>query len=188
MRTGSDYRKALGDGRRVWVAGEGLIEDVTVHPATRPMVDEYVAWYDRQADPEWADVVLTPPGARGERVPWGAVVPTSPADLAAMGRCFFATIFPTGGNVTHTPTYGNLIALGILYAVQEKNVGPEQIASAARYRETIAASGRFLTFCGGGATIGYRMREDARARAALRIVRETDAGLVVGGKVAMLTS
>lgn len=46
MRTGAEYREALRDGRRVWVMGEGLIDDVTVHPATRAMVDEYAAWYD----------------------------------------------------------------------------------------------------------------------------------------------
>lgn len=34
MRTGAEYREALHDGRRVWVLGEGLVEDVTVHPAT----------------------------------------------------------------------------------------------------------------------------------------------------------
>ena len=33
MRTGTDYHEALRDGRRVWVMGEGLIDDVTVHPA-----------------------------------------------------------------------------------------------------------------------------------------------------------
>ena len=37
---------------------------------------------------------------------------------------------------------------------------PEQIADAAAYREHDRRTGRFLTFCGGGATIGYRMRED----------------------------
>jgi aromatic ring hydroxylase len=188
VRSGDDYRRALRDGRRVWIVGEGLIEDVTTHPATRGMVDAYVEWYDRQRDPAWADVVLTPPDARGRRVPWGAVVPTSPADLAAMGRCFSATTFDSAGNMTHTPTYGNLIALGILYAAQQRDVSAEQIAAAARYRELIAASGRFLTFSAGSATIGYRMRPDPDARAALRIVRQTDAGLVLSGKVAMLTS
>ena len=34
MRTGADYREALRDGRRVWVMGEGWVEDVTTHPAT----------------------------------------------------------------------------------------------------------------------------------------------------------
>ena len=66
MRTGGEYRQALRDGRRVWVVGEGLIEDVTLHPATRPMVDEYVTWYDRHLDPAWQDVVLAPPERRGE--------------------------------------------------------------------------------------------------------------------------
>ena len=51
MRTGADYRESLRDGRRVWVLGEGVVEDVTTHPATRAMVEEYVAWYDRHFDP-----------------------------------------------------------------------------------------------------------------------------------------
>jgi hypothetical protein len=63
VRTGSEYREALHDGRRVWVMGEGLVEDVTTHPATRAMVDEYVAWYDRHQDPAWQDVLLAPPDA-----------------------------------------------------------------------------------------------------------------------------
>ena len=75
MRTGDDYREALHDGRKVWVLGEGLIEDVTTHPATRAVVDEYAAWYDRHVDPEWRDIVLTPPDARGDRLPWGYVAP-----------------------------------------------------------------------------------------------------------------
>ena len=33
MRTGTECRKALHDKRKVWVLGEGLIEDVTWHPA-----------------------------------------------------------------------------------------------------------------------------------------------------------
>jgi 4-hydroxyphenylacetate 3-monooxygenase len=184
VRTGSEYRQALRDGRDVWVVGEGPIDDVTTHPATRAMVDEYVAWYDRQRDPSWAGVVFRP----DTTTPWGGVIPKDPADLTAMGRFFYAMTFPTGGNITHTPTYGNLIALGIQYAVQQLNISAEQINSARRYRELIVASGRFLTFSAGTATIGYRMRQDARERAALRVVRETDAGLVLTGKISMLTS
>ncbi len=58
----------------------------------------------------------------------------------------------------------------------------------ASYREQIANTGRFLTFCGGAPTIGARMREDPSERAALKIVRETDAGLVISGKIGMHTS
>ena len=59
LRTGADYREALRDGRKVWVIGEGAVDDVTTHPATRAMVDEYVAWYDRHFDPTWHDAILT---------------------------------------------------------------------------------------------------------------------------------
>jgi aromatic ring hydroxylase len=188
VRTGNEYRDALHDGRRVWVIGEGLIDDVTLHPATRPMVDEYVAWYDRHHDPEWQDVLLAPSDGEGPRVPWAFTLPRTSADLRAMGRSYAETIFLTAGNMTHTPGYGNLIALGILDVVQQRNVSPQQIAAATACRDLIAHSGRFLTFSAGAATIGYRLREDANERAALRIVGETGAGLVVSGKVGMHTS
>ena len=188
MRTGSEYRDALHDGRRVWVMGEGLIEDVTIHPATRPMVHEYAAWYDRHHDPAWQDILLTPPDERGARRPWAFALPRTSADLRAMGRSYAATIFLTAGNMTHTPGYGNLIALGLHDVVRQRNVSPEQAASAAAYRDMIARTGRFLTFSAGAATIGYRLRDDPNERAALRIVRETGAGLVLHGKVGMHTS
>ena len=52
----------------------------------------------------------------------------------------------------------------------------------------IARTGRFLTFCGGAPNIGTRMREDPRERVALKIVKETDAGIVIRGKIGMHTS
>src|SRR5215470_2897616 len=188
MRTGAEYREALRDGRKVWVMGEGLIEDVTVHPATRAMVDEYAIWHDRHFDAEWQDVVLAPPDAEGGRTPWAFVLPTSAEHLRGMGRCYSATTFPTAGNITHTPAYGHLIALGIFDAVLQRKVSPTHIAHAAAYREMIARTGRFLTFSAGAATIGYRLREDPTQRNALRIVRETDGGVILDGKIGMHTS
>ena len=60
MRTGAEYRDSLRDGRKVWVMGTGLIDDVTTHPATRAMVDAYVAWYDLHFEPAWQDIALRP--------------------------------------------------------------------------------------------------------------------------------
>src|SRR5262252_7338441 len=188
MRTGAEYREALRDGRRVWVIGEGLVADVTVHPATRAMVDEYVAWYDRHFDAEWESILLAPADSDGVRAPWSFVAPRSSGDLRAMGKSFSATTFLSAGNITHTPAYGHLIALGILDAVQQRNVSPEQIENAARHRERIVRTGRFLTFSAGAATIGSRMRPDPAERVPLKLVRETDAGLIVRGKVGMHTS
>ena len=188
MRTGAEYRAALRDGRRVWVMGEGLIEDVTTHPATRAVVDEYVAWYDLHLDSEWADLLFSPADGEGTGRPWAYVVPRTSDDLRGMGRSFAKTTFLSAGNITHTPAYGNLIALGVITAAQDYNASAQQIADADAYRDNLAATGRFLTFCGGAATIGYRLREDPAERNALRLVRETDAGIVVSGKIGMHTS
>src|SRR6266404_6642121 len=141
MRTGEEYREALRDGRRVWVMGEGWVEDVTTHPATRAMVEEYAAWYDRHLDPAWQEVLLTPAQAGAERVPWGYVLPKSSEDLIGMGRSFAKTIFLSAGNITHTPAYGNLIALGVLTAVQAHKAPEQQIVEATAYCEEIARTG-----------------------------------------------
>ena len=164
MRTGAEYRAALRDGRRVWVLGEGLIEDVTTHPATCAMVDEYVAWYDLHFEPEWTDLLFSPRDAEGGQRPWAYAVPRTSDDLRGMGRSFAKTTFLSAGNITHTPAYGNLITLGVITAAQEYNAPADQIANAVAYRDHLAATGRFLTFCGGAAPIGYRMREDPSER------------------------
>ena len=188
MRTGADYRESLRDGRRVFVLGEGAVEDVTTHPATRAMVEEYVAWYDRHFDPAWQDRLLAPPDKDGNRSPVGYMVPRNAQDLARMGRCFSATTFLSAGNITHTPAYGHLIALGVQTVVNQRNASPEQKANAEAYRALIARTGRFLAFAAGAATIGSRLHEDPAERAALRIVSETDKGLVIRGKIGMHTS
>src|SRR5713101_6097616 len=154
MRTGADYREALRDGRKVWVLGEGLVDDVTTHPATRAMVEEYVAWYDLHFDPAWQDILFAPPTASRKPAAWAYLLPKTSEDLIGMGRSFAKTILISAGNITHTPAYGHLISLGVLTAVQQQNVSPKQIADALAYRELIAGTGRFLTFCGGAATIG----------------------------------
>ena len=188
MRTGREYRDALRDGRRVWVMGEGWVEDVTTHPATRAMVDEYALWYDRHLDPEWHDLLLAPADAAAERVPWAYVLPKSSEDLLGMGRSFAKTTFLSAGNITHTPAYGNLIQLGVLTAAQAAKAPDYQIAEAMAYREDIARTGRFLTFCGGAPIIGQRLHPDPKERVSLKLIRETDAGVVIRGRLGMHTS
>jgi aromatic ring hydroxylase len=188
MRTGTDYRESLRDGRKVWVMGAGPVEDVTTHPATCGMVEEYAAWYDRHLDPEWQDVLLMPADGNRQRLPWAYVLPTTSAELIAIGRSIAKTVIISAGNITHTPHYGNLIAMGVLTAAQTKNVSPAQISQAMAYRDHIAATGRFLTYCGGAPIIGQRMQPDPRDRVALKLVRESDAGVVIRGRLGMHTS
>ena len=188
MRTGAEYKESLRDGRDVWVLGEGAVADVTTHPSTSAMVDEYVAWYDRHFDPDWQDLLLTSPDGNGQRHPLALTPPKTSADLKRLGKAISAVHFVTGGNMTHTPGYGALIALGMLNTLKRLKHSPEDIEAAEAYLESLSQSGRFLTFAGGGPLIGTRLREDESQRAALRLVSETADGIVVSGKIQMHTS
>ena len=188
MRTGAEYREALRDGRKLWVMGVGAVDDVTTHPATRALVEEYAAWYDRHLDPQFQDVLLAPPGDNGERAPWAFTVPRTKEDLIGMGRSFARTTFLSAGNITHDPAYGNLIALGILTTVQAQDVPQQELDNALAYRDMIARTGRFITYCGGAPIIGQRLKPDPADRVALKLVRETDAGVVIRGRLGMHTS
>ena len=188
MRTGADYKENLRDGRDVWVLGEGPVADVTTHPSTLAMVDEYVAWYDRHFDPDWQDLLLTSSDGNGHRHPLALTPPKTSADLRRMGKAIAAVHFITGGNMTHTPGYGLLIALGMTNALKRNNNPPEEIEAAESYLASLSETGRFLTFAGGGPLIGTRLRENESERVALRLVSESTEGIVVTGKVQMHTS
>jgi 4-hydroxyphenylacetate 3-monooxygenase len=188
VRTGAEYRERLKDGRKVWVMGEGLVDDITTHPATAGMVDEYAAWYDRHFDPAWQDDLLTTPDAAGRRAPVCFAVPYSAQDLLRLGTAVERQAFVSAGNVTHTPAYGALIALGVLDAAKTMGEdGGGRVAVAEAYRERLAREGTFLTLTGGASILGDRFREP-EDRAGLRIVTETDAGIVVSGRTGMHTS
>jgi aromatic ring hydroxylase len=182
MRTGADYRNSLRDGRRIFILGEGQVEEVTSHPATQAMVAEYAAWYDRHADPAWRETLFDATGPLDYRVP------RTSDDLVRMGKCFSATTFLSAGNITHTPAYGHMIALGVLHAVGLHGANPEQVTNAEAYRAEIARTGRFLTFAAGAAPIGFRLRDNPADRVALKIVGRSNAGVVVRGKIGMHTS
>jgi 4-hydroxyphenylacetate 3-monooxygenase len=183
MRTGADYRAALRDGRKVVIMGGGAIDDVTTHPATAAVVEQYVAWYDRHFDPEWTDTLLAPAG-----MPWAFVPPRSPEEVAAIGRAIKKTIFLSAGNITHTPLYGHLIAMGVLVAAESRGAGARYVTNAEAYRREIAETGRFLTFCGGAPVVGQRMQPDPADRVAVKKVRETDKGMILRGRLGMHTS
>jgi aromatic ring hydroxylase len=183
VRTGAEYRAALRDGRKVVIMGGGEIDDVTTHPATASMVEQYAIWYDRHRDPEWRDTLVSPSG-----LPWAFVLPRTSDEVLAIGRAIARTIFLSAGNITHTPHYGHLIAMGVLAAAETRNAGPQHAANAEAYRQEIVRDQRFVTFCGGAAIIGQRLQPNPADRVSVKIVRETDKGIIVRGRLGMHTS
>ncbi|MFN0263181.1 4-hydroxyphenylacetate 3-hydroxylase family protein [Tepidamorphus sp. 3E244] len=54
IRTGSEYREGLQDGREVWIDGE-RVKDVTKHAAFKPIVDVRARMYDMAHEAEYQD-------------------------------------------------------------------------------------------------------------------------------------
>ncbi len=183
MRTGAEYKAALRDGRKVVIMGGDEIDDVAMHPATAAMVEQYATWYDRHSDPEWRETLISPGGT-----PWAFVLPKSIDEVRGLGLTITKSIFLSAGNITHTPLYGHLIAMGVLVAAETRNAAPHYIANAEAYRQEIVRDQRFVTFCGGAAIIGQRMQPNPADRVSVKIVRETDKGMVVRGRLGMHTS
>lgn len=55
LMNGQQYRESLKDGRQVFINGE-KVDDVTTHPAIKPMVDTMAKLYDLQHDERYKDV------------------------------------------------------------------------------------------------------------------------------------
>jgi len=172
MLSGAEYTASLADGRSIWVLGEGAVEDLTKHPATAAMTSYYASWYDEFAGSNFRDVAFH----------W----PRSVEDLRRIGQAVRKTTFATAGNVTHSPLYGGLIALGLVEAVS--SIVTEERARAARaYRDELARTGRFLVYTSGAPPATDRFRGPTEKMGA-RVVKETSAGLVVDGVVGLHTA
>src|SRR5260370_508464 len=116
------------------------------------------------------------------------MLPALRKTVLARQRPIAQTRFLSAGNIDPPPPYGNLIAIRVLTPAQTQHVARAQIGHAMAYRDEIAATGRFLTYCGGAPIIGQRLQPDPRDRVALKLVRETDAGVVISGRLGMHTS
>ena len=74
LRTGEDYRESIRDGREVWIGGE-RVEDVTTHPAFKPIVDVRARIYDMAHEAPFRDTMsyvdegTNEPNAIGLRLP-----------------------------------------------------------------------------------------------------------------------
>ncbi len=115
-------------------------------------------------------------------------IPKTSSDLQAQGKALRSILSASGGNITHTPGYGALIALGLLNHITELNNSSEDVEAVIKYRNHISNTGRFLTFAGGGSLIGSPLKTNPEDRAALRLIQETKQSFVVSGKVQSHTS
>jgi 4-hydroxyphenylacetate 3-monooxygenase len=97
IRTGDEYRESLRDGREVWMNGE-RVDDVTAHPAFRPIVDVRARIYDMAHEDEHRETLTYDEG--GERFAVGLKLPRTQADWWEKRVAVDAVMDEIGGVVT----------------------------------------------------------------------------------------
>ncbi|SDD85735.1 4-hydroxyphenylacetate 3-hydroxylase family protein [Ruegeria marina] len=99
IRTSSDYRAAIRKDRDIFLDGE-RIKDVTTHPAFAPAVDLRARIYDMQADPQHRDVLTSTVGGHSRTII--AAVPFSQAHWWAKRRANERVFSQLGGIASRT--------------------------------------------------------------------------------------
>jgi len=97
IRTGEEYRASIRDGREVYIDGE-RVEDVTVHPSFRPIVDIRARIHDMAHEPATRDVMTYEED--GERNAIGLKLPFERQDWEDKRRAVNAVMNDIGGVVT----------------------------------------------------------------------------------------
>ncbi len=179
IRTGEQYRDSIRDGRRVWINGE-RVQDVTRHPMFRPAIDVRASWYDMQHDAKHRATLVT------ETEKFGPVskvlsMPYTKEDWHEKRAAVELMFGAAGGFITRYGDPGELWALHDGEKVIADLV-PEYVQNVRRHIDRVIEQDLF-TASANTDPKGDRSKrpQDQDPDMLLRVVKETDAGIIVRG-------
>jgi 4-hydroxyphenylacetate 3-monooxygenase len=180
IRTGDEYRESLRDGREVWMNGE-RIDDVTGHPAFRPIVDVRARIYDMAHEDDHRETVTYEDG--GERFAVGLKPPRTQSDWWDKRAAVDAVMDEIGGVVTRVgdETVGEMWSL---YDGQDvlNEVDPRFAENIRRHIDRVLAEDIFHVSANTDPKGDRSKRpQDQDPDFLVHVVRETDAGIVIRG-------
>jgi len=180
IRTGSDYKESIRDGRDVYINGE-KVPDVTVHPQFKPLVDIRARIFDMAHDPATRDLMTVT--QKGEVNAVGNALPYTQADWWAKRRATDAVMDEIGGVVTRVgdETVGEIWSLFDASDVLA-DMDPQFAKNIETHVGRVLRSDPFHVSANTDPK-GDRSKlpQDQDPDMLLHVVRETDAGLVVRG-------
>lgn len=182
IRTGDEYRASIRDGREVYIDGE-RVDDVTAHPAFKPIVDARARIYDMAHDSATQDVMSYVDPGTGERNAVALKPPVAQDDWHAKRRSVDAVLDELGGIVIRVgdETVGEMWSL----ADGEDVLNEVDPRFADNIRRHVAQAVHADPFHVSANTDpkGDRSKrpQDQDPDMLLHVVRETDSGIVVRG-------
>ena len=190
-RTGAEYITNLKEnGPEVYLHGE-RVKDVTTHPALRGGVESLARLYDMQHDPAIRDEMTYVSPTTGDRVGTSFIMPRTKADLDARRVMMRHWARATFGMMGRSPDFMNVNIMAMAaagdYFGQNR---PEFKDNINNYYEHVRENDLVLTHTllnlQRSRTPGSTPLED-RTDIALRVEKETDAGIIVHGARVLAT-
>lgn len=182
LRTGQDYLESLRDGRQVWIDGE-RVADVATHPAFKPIVDIRARIYDMGHDPDTKDVMTYTDDESGEVCAVGGKPPMEKSDWYDKKHAVETVLSDVGGVVTRVgdETVGEMWSLFDGQSVLNQ-IDPQFSENIKRHVRRATIEDPFHVSANTDAK-GDRARwpQEQDPDVLLRVVRETDNGVIVRG-------
>ena len=181
IRTGTDYVRALRDGREVWHGGR-RIADVTAHSGFTGTIRTLADIYDRQHRPEYRDIMTI--DYEGERISCSYLPPRNREQLALKRRNIELWSELTLGQMGWYPEVVAELVVGLLdwtHVIEKSN--PQWAENARAYHRYVSRNDLCLTHA---LTDQYydrtrRVSEQDDPDLILHVVGETKEGPVVRG-------
>ena len=191
-RTGEQYLQGLRDRPpEVWVGGQ-RVKDVTSHPGFANGARSVAALYDMQNDPAVLEEMTFASPTTGDRVGLSFLSPRNLEDLENRRRMFYRWAAWHGGMMGRTPDYMNAAFVAMASAAPFFDQDREGFGdNVRRYYEHIRENDLCLTH-----TLVNPQRSRSPQRyitdtlaedVALKVIKETDAGIVVRGARVLAT-
>ncbi len=180
IRTGTEYRDSIRDGRQVYINGE-RVRDVTVHPMFKPLVDIRARIYDMAHEAATQDIMSTMED--GERNAIGNKLPRVQQDWWDKRRATDTVLEEIGGVVTRVgdETVGEMWSLFDGRDVLNE-VDPQFARNIEAHIRAVLVGDPFHVSANTDPK-GDRSKppQEQDPDMLLHVVRETDAGIVVRG-------
>ena len=180
IRTGAEYRDSIRGNREVYIDGE-LVEDVTTHPAFKPIVDVRARVYDMAHEAEHAPIMTVRDGDEINAI--GNALPQSQDDWWAKRRATDHMMEEIGGVVTRVgdETVGEMWSL---YDGQDvlSEIDPAWAKNIETHIHKVLRADPFHVSANTDPK-GDRSKapQDQDPDMLLHVVGETDAGIIVRG-------
>ena len=182
-RDGAAYLAGLHDVREIWLDGE-RVKDVTRDPRLARGIRSIAALYDLQLEPSRVAEMTYISPTSGERVGLSHIQPRSIDDLVRRRNMIKTWAEWSGGMLGRSPDYLNAMVMGCAAnADYFAHNDPAYAQNIQRYYELVREQDLCLTHTLVAPQVNRSVHPDQQAggAVALRVIDETDSGLVLSG-------